>query len=105
MGTMKRILVSAILCGLAVVPEAHGQTGSYLGKSCKQWMASLSSKDATVRRSAAFALGKIGAGAEPAIGQLVERLAADSDAGVREMAASAVGDMAMDVRNGGRRVV
>jgi hypothetical protein len=85
---MKRLLVSAILCGLALVPAAQGQVGSYLGKDYFKWAAALSHKDASVRRSAAFALGKMGVGAQPAVGKLVKRLETDGDAGVREAAAT-----------------
>jgi HEAT repeat protein len=95
---MKRLLVSAILCGLALVPAARGQTGSYLGKTYFQWASALSNKDAAVRRSAAFALGKMGNGAQRAVGQLVERLDRDDDAGVREAAAAAIGDIILELR-------
>jgi HEAT repeat protein len=97
---MKRLLVSAILCGLALVPAAQGQVGSYLGKDYFKWAAALSHKDASVRRSAAFALGKMGVGAQPAVGKLVKRLETDGDAGVREAAAAAIGDIVLEVRGG-----
>ncbi len=97
---MKRLLVRAILCSLALAPAAHGQTGSYLGKTNYEWAARLSSKDAAVRRSAAFALGKMGAGAGEAVLQILELLEKDADPGVREAAAAAVGDMCMDLRAG-----
>jgi HEAT repeat protein len=102
---MKRLVVRAILCGLALAPAARGQTGSYLGKTYFQWAAGLSSKDAAVRRSSAFALGKMGDGARPAVLQILGLLEKDPDAGVREAAAAAVGDICMDLRAGINRVL
>jgi HEAT repeat protein len=93
---MKRHLVSVILCGLTLVPAARGQTGSYLGKNYFDWIPGLSKPDAAVRRSAVFALGKIGDGARRAVPQIAKLLETDPDAGVRETAAAAIGDMLMD---------
>src|SRR5262249_21162379 len=99
---MRRHLVSAILCGLALVPASRGQSGgygSYLGKKYPDWVVGLSNKgDPAVRRSAAFALGKIGRGAAAAVPQLLHLLEKDPDAGVREMAAAAVGDIILESR-------
>ncbi len=100
---MKRLLVGTMLCGLALAPGARGQTGSYLGKTYFEWVAGLSSKDAAVRRSAAFALGKMGEGALPALKPLVDRLK-DQDAGVRDAAAAAIGDLTLNRRTAVNRV-
>src|SRR5262249_1094965 len=53
-----------------------------------------------VRRSAAFALGKLGDDAYLALPALKRALAADKDAGVREMAAVALGDIVTELRAG-----
>ncbi len=98
---MKRLFVSAILCGLALVPATRGQIGTYLGKDYFKWVSGLTSKDAGVRRSAAFALGKMGNGALPAVPQLVDRLQ-DPDAGVRDASAAAIGDVCLSLRSEAR---
>src|SRR5262249_11798493 len=53
-----------------------------------------------VRRSAAFALGKLGDDAYLALVPLKRILASDKDAGVREMAAVALGDIVTELRAG-----
>jgi HEAT repeat protein len=87
------------LCGLvalgltlACLPApARGQT--FLGKSQAQWEKDLDpGKSVKQRRSAAFALGKMGKKAVTALGKLGERLD-DQDAGVREAAAFAIGEI------------
>ncbi len=57
------------------------------------WRRDLTQKDPALRRSAAFALGKIGAEAAEAISPLTEALK-DSDPRVRDAAAFALGDIA-----------
>ncbi len=57
-----------------------------------------------LRRSAAFALGRIGDDALPAVPALIRRLRDDSDAGVRDMAASAIGDIARASKGGAREM-
>jgi HEAT repeat protein len=101
---MKRLLavVVVLLSGLAAVPDAMGQADSFLGRTRTQWLADLYSKQPSVRRSAAFALGRLGAAGLDAGGALLERLEADPDAGVREMAATAVGSIVAAIRADGR---
>src|SRR5579872_6597169 len=96
---MKRILfvLLAAGAGLGTAPAARGQ--SFLGKPMKTWVAELSSPDAAVRRSAAFALGKIGSAASSEVSGLVGALK-DDNAGVRDRAAAALGDIVADFRGG-----
>jgi HEAT repeat protein len=97
--TPRAPLALVVLCALAAGP-AHGQ--AFLGKSAREWSAGLDNRDASVRRSSAFALGKMGAGGSGAVDGLVRRLSSDQDAGVREAAAAALGDVAAALRGGGR---
>jgi HEAT repeat protein len=73
---------------------APGQT--FLGKDTAAWEKILNdSQDARQRRNAAFALGKLGSGAEPALPSLKKHLKGD-DARVREAAAVALGEIGKD---------
>jgi HEAT repeat protein len=77
---------------LACLPlPAAGQ--KFLGKPMAQWVADLApAKTPMERRSAAFALGKLGKDAVPALGELSSRLG-DPDPAVREAAAYAIGEI------------
>jgi HEAT repeat protein len=97
--TTRTALALLVLCALAD-GAARGQ--SFLGKRLQEWMAGLDNSDAAVRRSAAFALGKMGADGYLAVSRLARRLGSDKDAGVREAAAAALGDVAAALRGGGR---
>jgi HEAT repeat protein len=85
-------LVMAAL-GVGAPPlRAQPRETAFLGKPLTRWTEEVSSADAVVRRSAAFALGKAGAPAIPAVPKLVRTLK-DPDAGVREAAAYALGEI------------
>jgi HEAT repeat protein len=73
---------------------AYVQPG-YLGKSAPQWQQELmQAKDAKTKRSAAFALGKLGPQAFGSVQALVTLLESDSeDIGVRETAVYALGEI------------
>jgi HEAT repeat protein len=73
---------------------ADPQEPSFLGKPLSKWMEELGSQDARIRRSAAFALGKIGFASVQAVPKLT-KLLKDKNAGVREAAASALGDVGL----------
>src|SRR5262249_8176145 len=64
----------------------------FLGRSASQWTADLASRDASVRRSATFALSQLGERAVAGVPALV-RLLGDPDPGVREGAAFALGQI------------
>src|SRR5262249_43470628 len=77
---------------LACGPTA-ARAQQFLGKPMPEWRANLAAdKTPAERRSAAFALGKIG---EPAVGALSKLAGAlsDKDASVREAAAFAIGEI------------
>jgi HEAT repeat protein len=93
--------IAACVAGLTIPTSAPARP-AFLGKSVEQWQRELSDPDAKVRRSAAFALGRIGEDARIAGSDLVKRLRRDSEAGVRDMAASAIGDIARSLKGGSR---
>lgn len=96
---MRSILVAFVALFLAVPAHAH-----FLGKSADHWMGELESGKDDSRRSAAFALGKIGsAAAAPALKRAV---LTDGSPKVRDAAAYALGEIAVrDVRLGKDRDV
>lgn len=67
----------------------------FLGKTSQEWARDLLSAQPSVRRSAAFALGKLGPFAARSIPQLAQRLN-DKAPEVREMAAHALGEIAQN---------
>jgi HEAT repeat protein len=85
----------AVLLGLAVLAPA--QAPSFLNKSADHWLRALKAPRAALRRSAAFALGRLGDDAYMAVEDLARCLRNDRDAGVRDMAASAVGEIVHDL--------
>ncbi len=90
---MRRHRLLAIGFLLMVCDLAFGQkAGHFLNKPAATWAIELKSKDAGVRRSAAYALGKCGADADPYVNALRQALT-DDDEGVREAAAGAFGDL------------
>src|SRR5262249_41614346 len=66
---------------------------SFLGKSAEEWIKELKDPKPDVRRSAAFALGKLGGQATSAVHPLLDRLQSDKEASVREAAALALGEI------------
>jgi HEAT repeat protein len=82
--------------GLALALPGLARSQSFLGKSLDKWRAELDpAKTVDQRRSAAFALGKIGNTAP--LDQLATSLG-DPDAGVREAAAFAIGEICIAVK-------
>jgi HEAT repeat protein len=98
---MSRIVLGVLVCGLAAA-AARGQAVTFLNRPLDAWEKDLSHKDAAVRRSAAFAVGRLGSGGLQAVPYLLRRLKVDDDAGVRATAASAVGDVVAALRSSGR---
>src|SRR5262245_41297677 len=92
---MRRATFSA-LCGLCLLSSAAAN--SFLARDQRDWMKDLSRKDPAARRSAAFALGRMGRDAAGALSELAQRAENDPDAGVREMAAAAIGEIALDMQ-------
>jgi len=86
-----RLLVVAGLL-VASVGGARGQT--FLGRDANAWQKQLKEgKAEKTRRSAAFALGKLGSSASSAINDLKKTLREDKAGSVREAAALALGDI------------
>jgi HEAT repeat protein len=107
----KTITLFFVLCVFIGVPlgpitgrtaTAYGRAPVFLGKSLDRWRKGLSAPDANVRRSAAYALGRMGEDAHTAVPLLVKRLLADDKASVRDMAASAIGDIAKALKGSDR---
>jgi HEAT repeat protein len=90
----RHLLTGALVAGLALACLPGAASGqAFLGKSVARWKADLDpAKTWVERRSAAFALGKMGKDALPALGDLGLRLS-DPDPTVREAAAFAIGEI------------
>jgi HEAT repeat protein len=90
---MKRthLLLAVLVFALLGAPAAA--QGTFLGKPLAKWLGELKDKDPQVRRGAAFALGKFPDHAIRVSQPLLDRIAEDDDAGVRDAAATALGDM------------
>jgi HEAT repeat protein len=86
---MRTLLLSMVL--VLVAPAAWGQ--SFLGKREAAWLSELQEGQGKERRSAAFALGKLGPISNNALTALIAALK-DNDAAVRDAAAYALGEIA-----------
>ena len=84
--------LSIILAAACFYPQA-AVAGDFLGKTAATWAHNLGSPQAETRRSAAFALGRTGESGADYLPNLLTRLRTDKDAGVREAAGTAVGDI------------
>jgi HEAT repeat protein len=87
-----RILPAALMVAVLGAPSPL-PAQEFLGKSLTKWQADLDSKDAQVRRAAAFALGNFPGAAGRVVPPLLTRLEKDGDAGVRDAAGTALGDL------------
>jgi HEAT repeat protein len=83
---------------LALPPVARAQHQVFLGKTHDKWAEQLSASSADARRGAAFALGKMGHFASSQVPKLIKTLESDKDAGVREAAAFALGEICLKDR-------
>jgi HEAT repeat protein len=99
---MRRLLLPA-LCAAALAAAARGEGLTFLGRSADTWAHELSDDRPAVRRSAAFALGRIGGEALIATPEL-ETCLHDPDPGVRAMSAEALGDIVLALHGGGQTV-
>jgi HEAT repeat protein len=89
---MRNWPVLLLVCGPLCV-TASSQT--FLGKRDDAWLKNLSSDAASSRRSAAFALGKLAPSTPQVLTALTGALK-DSEAGVRDAAAYALGEIALE---------
>src|ERR1700722_8691018 len=95
----RTLLVAAAVLALVSVP-ANGQSTSFLNRGLGDWLRDLENgKRPASRRSAAFALGRMGSIASMAVSGLAERIRNDKDAGVRDMAAVALGDIVLSMKD------
>lgn len=95
----------AIACFVSLnVSVLRAQSLVFLGKSADTWRKELTNKDASLRRSAAFALGRMGPYGRDAVLELARRVQGDPDASVRDMSASALGDIARALKGGSEEV-
>src|SRR5262249_8264239 len=78
-----------VLLGLALCLTAPGGAQDFLDKSFDKWRKELIGGQAPARRSAAFALGRMGALASDALDSLTVRAKDDPDVVVRETCALA----------------
>jgi HEAT repeat protein len=79
-------------------PAARAQTASFLNKSGLHWKNKLRDPSPRVRRSAAFALGRLGDAAYLYIGDLARALETEKDAGVQDMLAMAIAEIVLDYK-------
>ena len=96
MSRSKSMLLAVVL--LTMIEPGRALPADVLGKSAAEWAKNLSADTPDLRRGAAFALGKFSAGAESKLPQLLALVRDDRDAGVREAAAVAVGDVIVALR-------
>jgi HEAT repeat protein len=88
------------LAATALPSTCRAQDGSFLDRPVRAWEHDLSDTNAAIRKSAAFALGRIGGPALTAAPEIAKCLA-DPDAGVRAAAAEALGDIVLALHGGG----
>lgn len=93
---MRRTLLPLALAA-ALTAAAPAGASTFLNRSLGEWVKDLKSDRADRRRSAAFALGRMGGTAAAAVTDLVAVLKSDRDGAVRDMAASAIGDIVAEI--------
>lgn len=89
---MSRHLIAALALSLCLLGRSWGQA-RFLGQPPSVWAKQLEDKEPNKRRSAAFALGRIGGDAQRYLGRLLEHIQNDDNPAVREMAAVSLGDI------------
>jgi HEAT repeat protein len=76
-------------------PPAHAQPSAFLNKAPDKWRNQLKAPSPNARRSAAFALGRLGESAYRYVGDLAPLVRDDKDAAVREMVATALAEIVL----------
>jgi HEAT repeat protein len=97
----RSLLAVALLLGLAPIDRAAAQ---FLGRTVAEWTSDLEAGDDRTRRNAAFALGKLGASATPAVASLQRTVTGDNSPKVREAAAFALGEIGQRATTLGKTV-
>jgi HEAT repeat protein len=94
---MHRIIIRSLFLAALVLTTApsFGQTvvPKFLGQDVFQWGDKLGDGNAQVRRSAAFALGKLGQASSVQLGKMLEAFGRENDSGVKEAIAFAIGEI------------
>ena len=93
---MRRFLVCAVIVSVFSTVPARISAQGFLGKNAAAWLQDLESPREADRRSAAYALGKLGSEAFSAMPALIKRLKDDTSAKVRDAAAFALGEIGRD---------
>src|SRR4051794_16963930 len=94
---MRRTLFAAA-CVLCLLCPAQARSASFLQRRASDWLDDLNRADKPAKRgAAAFALGRMGADAAVAVPDLARKASTDPDAGVRDMAAAALGEIIHDM--------
>jgi HEAT repeat protein len=88
-----RTILLLLTTALLTASTAPAQS-TFLGKKKPVWLKELASDKSDVRRSAAFALGKLGDGSDETLAALAGALSHPREASVREAAAFALGEIA-----------
>ncbi len=95
---MSRTLVASLV--LLLVSGSIQADPEILGRPESKWLAQAADGVADARRSAAFALGKLGLDAGPRVVPALTKLLADPDAAVRANAGRALGEIAVHLGRG-----
>src|SRR5438105_3857891 len=90
---MRVLLISTFLLSALLLAARSTSAQDFLGKSTSTWAKELDRAEESARRNAAYALGKMGFQAVPAVPALLKRLRDDASAKVREAAAFALGEI------------
>jgi HEAT repeat protein len=88
-----RFGVCVLLVGAWTSSSAAQARLDFLGKPASKWQSDLTNADASIRRNAAFALGKMGGGGISAVSELGRLVKGDASESVREAAAYALGEI------------
>jgi HEAT repeat protein len=91
--TRTRLTLHAFLAAAFLVTPPVLYADDFLGKPVGKWAADMDSQDAQVRRAAAFALSKFPASGNRTVPLLLNAIKSDASAGVRDAAATALGDL------------
>ncbi len=97
---MIRHLLLASCAVIIPVGSVHAQDKTFLGKNAGDWVTQLQNQgDAGSRRSAAFALGKLGYRGAPALPAMKIAYAREKDARVKEALVHAMGEICREYAN------
>jgi HEAT repeat protein len=95
---MRRTIVAIALGLLCLALAPNVRASSFLDRKLSDWLTDLErGRKPSVRRSAAFALGRLGNLASLAVPDLTRRIKNDRDASVRDMAACSLGDIVLSM--------